>query len=253
MQKTLIIAGGLVLAGAVIAYALAGGERHDDSAGGTGASATGPATSASLEQRVLALEAEQRVLREELRALQGSASGAANAAVARYAADRDVTPTGTAVAAAGGLGETEEATREALVELLDSDDPEVRNRLRAVMQEERERMHEERHEERTARRKAEAMAALQKLAGETDLDQGEVAKIAGFIDTEAEQLRVVFQEARRDHSWDQARERVGEIRGETDQKVKGLLDDEQYQAYATMREEEGGGFMRRGRGRGRGR
>jgi len=247
MQKQLIIAGAIALAGLMVAFALSRGETRGDQPGDLDTPLSSDTEIAALQRKVQALESDLRLLRRELDQARdeglGRPPGAAHATAA---------PGKPAI---GNLmpGAPEEETREAVIDALASPDPEVRQRLRAVLQEEHERMRDERFDEHMARSKARSMERLNRLASEASLSATQVREVAGFLDTESEQLRGIFREARRDHSFGEARDQAEQLRAQTDQQVKDVLEEEQFQAYQSMRAEEGERFGRGRRGRERGR
>ncbi len=143
-------------------------------------------------------------------------------------------------------------------DVLDSDDPEVRDKLRTVIAEEQEKLRDTRWTQRLERRKARTTERIREFADEHKLDAVQTEQLEELITKEVDVVGEIFRDARRDMNFEDAREMVGIVRGETDKEAEGILDGEALEAYQTMRAEEaerfggGGGRGRGGRGRGDG-
>ena len=125
-----------------------------------------------------------------------------------------------------------------VMEALESYNPEIRNRLKAVIQEEQDRIREETRQERRRRRDERAKEQLAKLAQDADLSPTQVTFLTDRLSLERDLISEIFREARADHSYGEASDKAQKIRAETDGEVQELLDDQQFTVYQAMREEE---------------
>jgi hypothetical protein len=137
-----------------------------------------------------------------------------------------------------------------VLEVLESYDPEVRDRLRAVIQEEQDQIREQRWETRNQRWKERTQKEIRDFAAKANLSAAQSAEISTLLDTERDTISGIFQKARQDMSFREAREKVSALREENDAKAKEILDEEQHAPFMEMREESSMGF---GAGRGRNR
>mgnify|MGYP000182460894 CR=1 FL=1 len=199
---------------------------------------------AELEAKVARLEAErERPRRERPRELRGEG---------RRRGDRPMR-----AARAGGPPddrEVEEIARRALrradgdpdavLEVLDSDDPEVRDRLDALVRDSMEAEREERWERRRERIEQRVAERLDQLAQDASLNDAQVDALDTALAAEREEIFALFRQAREDGSWADARDKADAIRAATDERVAGQLDDTQRDAWDSFREEEA---SRRGR------
>jgi hypothetical protein len=126
----------------------------------------------------------------------------------------------------------------AVMEALESYNPQIRDRLRAVIQEEQERLREQVRQERRERWDARARERLTELADQVHLSSHQLDSLNGWLSNERDQVFDVLRQARQDHSFAEAGEKVETIRRQTDEQARDLLDDAQFNAYQTMREEE---------------
>jgi len=122
--------------------------------------------------------------------------------------------------------------------VIEGDDPALRARLADAVRDELALEREERWERRRARRAERRERRLQGLATEADLSDEQLAALSELLADEAEQIGTLFQEARQEGSFDEARETARTIREESDSAVETLLDSSQLESYSAMREEE---------------
>jgi len=125
-----------------------------------------------------------------------------------------------------------------VMEALESYNPQIRNRLKAVIEEEQDRIREETRHERRKRRDERARQQLAKLAEDADLSPTQVTFLTDRLSLERDLIAEIFREARADHSYGEASDKAQKIRAETDGEVQELLDDQQFTVYQGMREEE---------------
>ncbi len=128
--------------------------------------------------------------------------------------------------------------------MLDSDDPQVRERLDALVRDSLEEEREQRMERRRERAEQRAAERLDQLANDANLTRAQVDELDAALAQEREEIFAIFRAAREDGSWNEARQKAGEIRTGTDEKVAELLSEGQLDAWNAMREEDA---QRRGR------
>lgn len=139
------------------------------------------------------------------------------------------------------------ALREALVELLDSDDPKVKEKLQQAVQAQEEARRDEMRDARAARWEERTVSRISELAGKVQLDQGQQDALYAILARNRDRAGEAFRAAREDRSFGEAREKVQAFRTEADAEARELLSDTQYEAYVKMRDEEAQrrGFRRR--------
>ena len=211
----------------------------------------GPDQDTVLEARVASLEQEVATLKMELergrekgprrRTIQGDGTRRGRAAVATL--DDESLARGIA-RKASIVGSPGQEAQGAVLDVLDSDDPEVRDRLDALVRDSLEEEREQRMERRRERIEQRAAERLDQLASDANLTRAQVDELDMVLSLEREEIFSMFRAAREDGSWNEARQRAGEIRTVTDDKVAGLLSGTQLDAYNAMREEDA---QRRGR------
>ena len=142
----------------------------------------------------------------------------------------------------------------ALVSVLESEDPAVQVRVRAALRREVEAIREERRDERRERRDERANEDLDAFAQKAGLSSTQTEDIKILMESEREQIREIFQNARREGDFSNVRAKVESIREETDAEAIPNLDEAQALEYEKMREEEVARFRggRGGRGGGGG-
>ena len=121
-------------------------------------------------------------------------------------------------------------------EVLDS--PEVLNRLRDVIREEQDSAQENRWNQRWERRKQLEHEELKKLAGELQFSDRQTDEVTSVMATERDEVRAFFQAARKgSSSFPQARDLAVQRRTQTDEAMRDILDDDQFEAYTKWRDE----------------
>lgn len=190
-------------------------------------------TDGDLVRRVQELESQVGRLRAQL----GHGDGKTFSVAATNHAGTVLT-TGSHYAADGDRDDVFDDAENAVMEALESYNPQIRDRLRAVVQEEQERLREEAREERRERWDQRTEDRLAKLTDNVSLSPHQLSSLTEWLSLERDQITEVFRQARRDHSFGEAREKAQKFRNETNEEVKGLLDDDQFTAYQAMREEE---------------
>lgn len=132
-----------------------------------------------------------------------------------------------------------------VLEVLESYDPGVRDRLRAVIQEEQAILREQERDYRAERRDARTLRLVEALAEKTNLTTADVDFLYGQLTSERQEIRVIFRTARLEGTFGEAHGQASKLRDETDAAVAEKLTDEQYEAYETMREGQRGSWGRR--------
>jgi hypothetical protein len=137
-----------------------------------------------------------------------------------------------------------------LLEALDSDNPEVRERIKGVVAEEQQRLHQEHRQERMQRWAERSREMVGQLARDHGFSEEQTDRVNAQLDQEREQIRSLFEGATGETGFRGLREQMRAIRDQTDGAVKELLDEGQFAAYQTMREEQRPRFGGRGWGGG---
>lgn len=169
---------------------------------------------ASLSDRVLALEGQVATLKEENDRLRRRAGKG-------HRARRDDAPM---------------VRHEQLMEALDGDQGQVRERMAEIMGEELQNMQERRREERTERRLKRVEQNVLELVDEVGLDEDQVAQLTTLMLDEAEQIRAAFRSARDEGSWPEARATAEALHKSTEEQARELLNDEQFTAWQDRRQ-----------------
>lgn len=131
-----------------------------------------------------------------------------------------------------------EQLRSALVDMLDSDDPDLQTRLRAVVRDQRELERDARRAKRQTRWEEDTLGRLAMLSDQVGLDQIQQDTLFSILSRARDLTGEAFREAREDHSFGDAREKAARFRKEADDEARELLSDGQFGAYETMRNEE---------------
>jgi hypothetical protein len=142
--------------------------------------------------------------------------------------------------------EGQAAKQSDVLEVLESYDPQVRDRLKAVIQEEQDRLRDERWEMRNQRWAERTQKQIADFSEKAGLSAEQSAEISTLLNSERDQISALFQNARQDMSFGEARNKARELRENNDAKAKEILDEGQYTAFMDMRAESGFGG---GRGR----
>jgi len=127
---------------------------------------------------------------------------------------------------------------EQVLEVLESEDPEVRERLRDVIDDELHARRERRREERRERKKAQAEQMVQDLVSGHGISTSQAESLRDLISDEHDQIRSFFEAARQDHSWGEARDKAQDLREENDAEASELLDEDAYNAWQEQRDAE---------------
>ncbi len=128
--------------------------------------------------------------------------------------------------------------RDALIEALDEGDPEVEDRIGALVKDQLNEQREERIERRQERVEQRSRQRVDRLAESVGLDASQIEILNDALQAERQQTFALFRAAREDQTWGEAREKADAIRGETDSTVSESLDASQMEAWQEMREEE---------------
>jgi len=128
--------------------------------------------------------------------------------------------------------------RDALVEVLEAQDPELQDRLRAVVKDQRELERDSRREKRQTRWEEDTLSRLGTLSQQVGLDQSQQDSLFAILSRARDLTGEAFRAAREDHSFGEAREKASSLRQEADGEARELLSDKQYAAYEQMRDEE---------------
>lgn len=210
-----------------------------------------PSPDTVLEARVASLEQEVATLKMELerRRERGQRRGAARGDGSRLGRAAGATLDDESLAReiarkARVGGPPGEEAQGAVLDVLDSDDPQVRERLDALVRDSLEEEREQRMERRRERAEQRAAERLDQLANDANLTRAQVDELDAALAQEREEIFAIFRAAREDGSWNEARQKAGEIRTGTDEKVAELLSEGQLDAWNAMREEDA---QRRGR------
>ncbi len=198
----------------------------DDVALSTGAAAKpgSPAEAKALNARIHKLEQQVQSLRRPGRS--GPKTG-------------DRRPVSGSSRANRGLGMDDGNIGSAdLVEILDSDDPEVRDALSDVIRSEMDNHREDRRAERRARWDARTHELVNGFAEKHGLGDSQRQELVTALFDERAQISGWFEEARKDHTFGEAREKAHTLREETNDKVAENLSEEQGEAFRQLREEE---------------
>jgi hypothetical protein len=127
---------------------------------------------------------------------------------------------------------------EQVLEVLESEDPEVRERLRDVIDDELQSRREQRRAERREQKKANAEKMVQGLISEYGISDSQAGSLRELLSDEHDQIRELFELARQDHSWGEARDKAQDLREENNEDVSELLDEDAYKAWQEQRDAE---------------
>jgi hypothetical protein len=129
-------------------------------------------------------------------------------------------------------------TERAVMALLDSENPQIRERLRNVVQEEQQRLQDERREQWQARAAERSRGRVSELAARVHLSDQQADWLNDTLDAERDQLSDLFAQAREDQNFAEMRSKSAQLRAATDASVKAQLKDDQFTAYSDMRAED---------------
>ncbi len=186
--------------------------------------------SPALLSRVTLLETQVAQLKDRRKGRGGAGGPRGSGRVALGGpATRHAAMAGTAESGAAG---------DQVLEVLESDDPDVRSRLHDVIDEELSNRRERRRDERRERRAAEAERMVLDLTSEYGLSAGQSTSLRELLSDEQEQIREFFQAARQDHSWGEARDKAQDLREENDGEAMDLLGEQAYEGWQAKRDAE---------------
>lgn len=130
-------------------------------------------------------------------------------------------------------------TESAIMDLLESDNPVLQERLKEVIRLEQEQLVEERRERWQVRWIERTRKRLSQLAEQVGLSSEQEEWLSTAIEAERQQISEAFNEARRSGSFREARSEARQLRKATDEGAQAELQDkEQFEAYLEMREED---------------
>jgi hypothetical protein len=130
----------------------------------------------------------------------------------------------------------------------DAESQESEEKIRNLIQEEQRLMRNERWQRRRDRIEKRVDERLKTLQEETGLRDEEVQPIRDLLHTEVAEVGELFQRARRDFAFPEARSEAKTIREETDTQIRALLNEDEIIVYDRLRQEMGGwGPLRRRR------
>jgi hypothetical protein len=142
-----------------------------------------------------------------------------------------------------------EAVHDELLRILDSDNPEVRGRVREMVEAAEESLRDERRERRQERWEARSLERLAQLGHDVSLTQHQQDALFAILTVARDRAAEAFRAGREKGDFEQAREQARKARDEANAEARELLDDKQYKAFADMLEEERPGGRRRQRAR----
>jgi hypothetical protein len=127
------------------------------------------------------------------------------------------------------------------------DNPDLREKVGRVVREELAQEREQRFEQRFERHAERRATMVANFSADQGLGAESEARLSQLMLAEHEQIADLFRQAREDGTWHEARDEASELKDETDEVLKDLLDEEQLDAWKVVREESGpGGRGKRG-------
>ena len=129
-------------------------------------------------------------------------------------------------------------TERAVMAVLDSENPQIRERLRSVVQEEQQRLSDERRDQWLSRAAERSHGRVSDLAARVHLSDQQTEWLNNTLDAEREQVSDLFAQAREDQNFAEARNKSTQLRAATDGSLKAQLKDDQFAAYSDMRAED---------------
>jgi len=126
----------------------------------------------------------------------------------------------------------------AVLSLLDADRPELRAKLRAVVQEQQKTYEQEQREERRERWATRREALLLELGKEVGLTNEQRAEVLHLMLATRDQIGDTFQSAQTPEAINESREKARVLRQQTDAQIRELLKPAQYEAYRARFEED---------------
>jgi hypothetical protein len=191
-------------------------------------------------QRIDRLDRELRALREQLDeqpAMAGASPAVERPGYAVPQAGAAPPPPPTAVPAVPAaprvaLAQSEIARVEsAVLTLLEADRPELRAKLRAVVQEQQQTLEQEQREQRRERWITRQEARLLEIGSEVGLSAEQRKAMMTIMLGTRDQLTDMRQSAETPEAIAQTRAKMRELRAQSDAQIRELLKPEQYEAY----------------------
>lgn len=136
----------------------------------------------------------------------------------------------------------------AAAEFEDEDETVIAEKVREAVADEVEHREQQRWQKRLEKRTERARERVASFASKAGVSEDTKLRIEDLIVTEQAEISDIFQEARENYSFGEAREKVQTVRKETDETARAELDDDEYSEYTKMREEEMEQFRGRMRG-----
>lgn len=137
----------------------------------------------------------------------------------------------------------------AVLSLLEADRPELREKLRAVVQEQQQSLEQERREEQRERWVTRRQARLLEVGTEIGLSAEQQESILHITLATRDQIRDIRQSAQTPEAINAAREKSRALREQSEAQIRAQMKPEQYEAYR-QRFEDDDDDERRPRGRG---
>lgn len=126
--------------------------------------------------------------------------------------------------------------------------PEFRERVQAVLEDDRAEREERRSERRRERFEQRTEQMIETLAERAGLTNTQREQLSTHLATQRDQIMALVEEGRAgDRPWPELREAMAKARDHSDAALGEFLDEKQLAAYQELREEEGPGFGGRGR------
>ena len=180
-----------------------------------------PQRVAELEQEVASLEARLKKRQGRRGAASSRSDGSWDSLVER------------AVAAAESKEQEDPSPGNQDIE----DNPELRDKMSQVVREEMAQERAQRLEQRFERRAERQARMVANFSENQGLNAQTEARVSQLMMAEHDQIADLFRQAREDGTWHEARDEAGDLKDETDEVLRDLLDEEQLEAWKVVREE----------------
>lgn len=199
-----------------------------------------PPASDALSERVAQLEQQVTSLQQEVVGLRDAATAAPPARTHRRGdRGRTTSPRGNPEVRDFPSGVmSEDRIEAALLQAAGGDQEGAREVLSGLVRDEIDSAREERREDRRRRMAERQERRLEQLVADVGLTDEQHEALGGLLADEREEVWVLFQAAREDHSFGEARDQSEELRAQTDERAASLLEEGQARAWEAMREEE---------------
>jgi len=137
----------------------------------------------------------------------------------------------TAAEPATDSANADDGTRENLATAVARENSPVRREVTQIVRDEFANMRGEWREMRRARHEARDEERVEKVADSADLDDDQINQMSDLLAQERKRVTGVFRSARDTYDFRGAREKVGEMRKETDQALVEVLDEKQLELW----------------------